>query len=150
MTYLSEPTAPNEGPVKEMVTINLPSGSFYRYRMMFFREHRSQGAWRLTRMQLTAVLPIILLTTLEFITDEGVFCQGPADPWNYADGVASLSPHAIYWIPCAVYTRVSLSAHQVLRAQVSTCSCCAFSTSKYTVRFLVYQLIEFHVAAFKF
>ncbi|MCP4597149.1 MAG: hypothetical protein GY843_11775 [Neptuniibacter sp.] len=84
---------------------------------------------------------------LEFIIDEGVFCQGPADPWNHADGGASLSSHAIYWIPCAVYTRVSLSAHQKLRAQVSACPYWAFSTSKYTVRFLVHQLIEFDFAA---
>ncbi len=98
-------------------------------------------------MQLTTVSPVVLLTALEFIIHEGVFCQGPADPWNHADGVASQLSHAIYWIPCAVYTRVSPSAHQKLRAQVSACPYLAFSTSKYTIRFLVHQLIEFDFAA---
>ncbi len=94
-------------------------------------------------MKLTAVSPVVLLTPLEFIIFEGVFCRGPADPWNPAEDVASFSSHAIYWVPCAVYTRVSPSAHKKLRAQVSACPYWAFSTSNYTVRFLVHQLIEF-------
>ncbi len=95
------------------------------------------------RMKLTSVSPVVLLTPLEFIISEGVFCQGPADPWKPAEDDISFPSHAIYWVPCAVYTRVSLSARKKLRAQVSVCPCWAFSTSKYTVTFLVHQLIEF-------
>ncbi len=46
MTYLFEPNAPSEGPVKETLSGDLPSGSFYCYRTMFFRGRRSQGVCR--------------------------------------------------------------------------------------------------------
>ncbi len=98
-------------------------------------------------MQVTALSSVVTLTALEVIFDVGMFCEGPADPWNFVDGVATTLPHAIYWILCAVYTRVSPSAHKKLRAQVSACPYWAFSTSKYTICFLVHQLIEFDFTA---
>ncbi len=131
LTYLSEPNAPHKEPIKEMMTIDLPNGDLYHYRAMFFREHCSQEIWRPIRMQLTAVSPVVLLSMLEFVPDKGVFCQGPSDPWNYANRVASLLPHAIYWIPCTIYNCVSPSACHTLRAQASTCPPWAFSTLKY-------------------
>ncbi len=150
MTYLSEPTVPNGKPVKETMTIELPTESAYRYRTMFFREHFSQGVRHSARMQLAIVSPVVVLITLKFVADEGIFCEGPADPWNHADGVGSLPLHVIYWIPCAVYTRVSPSAHRKLHAQASACPHWAFSTPRYLVHFLVHQLIEFDFAALQF
>ncbi len=101
-------------------------------------------------MQLTTLSPVVSLTVLEFIADEGVFCQGPADPWNSAENVVLFPPHAIYWIPCAVYNRVSFPVHcQTLRAQVSICPYWAFSTLKYTVCFLMHQLIQYKFAPLK-
>ncbi len=116
---------------------------------MFFREHFDQGVWHSARLQLTLMTPVVSLVTLEFVADEGVFCEGPADPWNRADGVGPLPLHAVYWIPSAVYTRVSSSAHQKLRVQASACPHWAFSTPRYLVRFLVHQLIEFDFTALK-
>ncbi len=99
-------------------------------------------------MQLTALLPVVTLTVLEVIFDVGMFCGGPADPWNFIDGVATTLPHAIYWIPCAVYSHISPSAHQTLRAQVSTCLYWAFSMPQYRIRFLMHQLVCFDFSAF--
>ncbi len=48
LTYLSEPNAPHEEPIKETMTIDLPTGDLYRYRTMLFREHCFQGVWRPT------------------------------------------------------------------------------------------------------
>ncbi len=93
-------------------------------------------------MQLTALSPVVPLTALQFVPDKGVFCRGPIDLWNYASSAVSSSLHAIYWIPCTVYNCGSPLACQTLRAQVTTCPPWAFSTLKYAVRFLVYQLIE--------
>ncbi len=150
MMYLFEPKALNEGPIKEMMTIDLPSGTFFCFRTMLFREHYSQGEWRSVRMQLTTLSPIVSLTMLEFVADEGVFCQGPANPWNSAKNVVSFLLHAIYWIPCTVYNCISLPVHcQTLCAQVSICPHWAFSTSKYTVRFLMHQLIQYKFAPLK-
>ncbi len=143
MTYLFEPKTVNGGPVKKTLDVDLPTGTFYHYQTLFCREHYVQGVWRSTRVKLTTVSPIVLLTPLEFIIHEGVFCKGPVDPWKPIEDAASFPLHAIYWIPCAVYTRVSPSAHKKLRAQVFVCPSWAFSMSKYTVRFLVHQLIEF-------
>ncbi len=141
LTFLSEPNAPYEEPIKETMTVNLPSGTLYRYRSMFFREHCFQEVWRLSRIQLTSVSPVVPLTALEFVS-KGVFCQGPTDPWRYAKGMGSLSSPAIYWILSPVYNCVSPSAVESLRALVTTCPPRAFSTLKYNVRFLVYQLTE--------
>ncbi len=105
LTYLSELANPHEEPIKETLTVNLPSEGFHRYRTMFFRERCFLGIWWPIRMQLTAVSPVVPLTALEFVPDKGVFCRGPVDPWNYAAGVVS-SLHAIYWIPCTVYNCV--------------------------------------------
>ncbi len=142
LTYLSEPDAPYEEPIKETMTVNLPSGNLYHYRSMFFREHCFQEVWRLTRIQLTSVSPVVPLTVLEFVPAKGVFCQGPTDPRRYANGMGSLSSPAIYWIPIPVYNCVSPSAVESLRALVTTCLPWAFSTLKYNVRFLVYQLTK--------
>ncbi len=150
MTYLFEPKAPNEGPIMEMMAIELPSGTFFCFRTMIFRERYSQGEWRLVRMQLTTLSPVVSLTVLEFVANEGMFCQGPVDPWNAAENVALFPSHAIYWVPYAVYNRVPLSVHcQTLRAQASVCPYWAFSTSEYTVRFLVHQLILYKFAPLK-
>ncbi len=143
MTYLFEPKAPNEGPIKETITIELPSGIFFCFRMMIFRERYSQGAWRSIRMQLTALSPVVSLTVLEFVANEGAFCRGPADPWNAAENTVWFSSHAAYWVPCAEYNRISLSVPcQTLHAQASVCPYWAFSTSKYTVSFLAHQRIQ--------
>ncbi len=142
LTYLSEPNALYEEPIKETMTVNLPSGILYHYRTMFFREYCFQEIWRPTRIQLTSVSPVVPLTVLEFVPAKGVFCQGPSDPWRYAVGMGSLSSPAIYWIPCPVYNCVSPSAVETLRALVTTCPPWAFSMLKYNVRFLVYQLTE--------
>ncbi len=48
LTYLSEPNALYEEPIKETMTVNLPSGVLYRYRTMFFREYCFQEIWRPT------------------------------------------------------------------------------------------------------
>ncbi len=100
-------------------------------------------------MQLTALSPVVTLTALEIIYGKGAYCEGPADPWNHIDGVITTPPHAIYWIPCAIYSHVALfTNHQPLRAQASTCPYWAYSTSRYRVRFLVHQLVNFDFATF--
>ncbi len=91
------------------------------------------------------LLPTVTLTEIESVTDAGIisgmFCSGPIDPWSIVENVASATQHAIYWILHAVYVSISPSAHQMLRAQVSTCPFWAFSTQQYRIHFLVHQLI---------
>ncbi len=142
LTYLSEPNALYEEPVKEMMTINLLNGHLYHYRVMFFRERCFQEVWRPTRLQLTSVSPVVPLTALEFVSDKGVFCRGPIDPWNQVNRPVTPLSYAFYWIPCSVYNCASSSACKVLHALVTTCPPWAFSTLKYNVRFLVCQLTE--------
>ncbi|MCP4595702.1 MAG: hypothetical protein GY843_04380 [Neptuniibacter sp.] len=131
----------------QTMNINFASLGMYQYRMMFLREKRIQERWRIDRMQLTALSPIVTLVAIEIIYGKGAYCQGPNDPWNYVEGVMMM-PHAIYWIPSAVYCQVPLFAcREPLRAQVSTCPYWAYSTPKYRVRFLVHQLINFNFPA---
>ncbi len=142
LTYLSEPNALHEKPVKETMTINLHNGHLYCYRVMFFREHCFQEVWRPTRLQLTSVSPVVPLTALEFVSDKGVFCRGPIDPWNQVNRAVTPSSYAFYWIPCSVYNCASSFACKTLPALATTCPSWAFSTLKYNVRFLICQLTE--------
>ncbi len=147
LTYLSEPETPGGNPIFNMMVIHFTSLELYRYHVMFSREECSCGRWRIERMTLTALSLIVTLTALEIIPDDGLFCSGPADPWNHVDGVTATLPYATYWMPCAVYQRITLPTNcLMLRAQVSPCLYWAYSTSRYRVRFLVHQLVNFDFA----
>ncbi len=143
LTYLSEPQTPGGNPVFNLIVIHFTSLELYSHRVMFLREERTRGRWQIERLQLTALSPFVTVTILEIIPDDGLFCEGPADPWNHVDGVTTTPLRAIYWMPHAVYTRVTLPTNHAFRVQVSTCPFWAYSTSRFHVRFLVHQLVNF-------
>ncbi len=145
LTFLSAPLPDNESglPVEEALNIRLASASTFRYRVLVFREENHNDQWQFAHLQPTMLSPSIALTELERDLDAdlrpGIFCLGPADPWSTAAS-ANTDP-AIYWLPAVVYENASSDAHKMLRAQVSNSPSWAFSTSTYTVRYLVHDLL---------
>ncbi len=142
LTVLSKPESVGECPGVKNMSIQLASASQYWSRVLFFREERLHGNWRLCQLQPMMLSPVVMLTVLEVIFDIGMFCTGPADPWSFDDSVASASPHAIYWILRAIYASGSPSTHQTLHVQVSTCPFWAFSMPEYHVHFLQKTLVR--------
>ncbi len=89
-----------------------------------------------------AICSFATLTQLESNLDAeirpGIFCLGPADPWS-ATASANVDP-VVYWLPAVVYENAFPGTHNMFRAQVSNSPSWAFSTSTYTVRYLVHAL----------
>ncbi len=138
---LSEPESTGEYLVFENLAVQLTSGHLHRYHVLFLREKHHGENWRFLCLQPMTLSPTVMLTVIESVTDTGMFCSGPTDPWSTVENVASATLHAIYWIPRAVYASVSSSIHQMLHVQVSTCPFWAFSTQQHRICFLVHQLI---------
>ncbi len=76
LNYLSEPKTLGGTPILQTMTIYFASLDMYQYRVMFFREECSRGRWRIDRMLLTALSPVMTLTALEIVPGKGMFCEG--------------------------------------------------------------------------
>ncbi len=107
LTFLSAPPPDNGSglPVEETLNIRLASASTFRYRVLVFREENHDDQWQFACLQPTMLSPSITLTELECDLDAdlhpGIFCLGPADPWNTVAG-ANTDP-AVFWLPAVVY-----------------------------------------------
>ncbi len=96
LSVLSEPESTGDCPVSENLAVQLASSNQYQSHVLFLREEHLRGNWRFCQLQPTMLSPIVTLTEIEFITDVGMFCSGPIDPWSSVNNVASATQHAIY------------------------------------------------------
>ncbi len=145
LTLLSAPPLDNTNGslVEETLTIRLATAHLFRYRVLVLRDESHDDQWRFARLQPTMLSPSVILTQLESNLDAeirpGIFCLGPADPWSAAAS-ANVDP-VVYWLPAVIFENASSAAHNLLHAQVSNSPIWASSTSTYTVRYLVHDLL---------
>ncbi len=120
LSLLSQPESEQENHmlVQETLTIQLANTDLFRYRVVFIRDECHDDQWQLSKLQPTLLSPRVALVELERTgntsLDAGIFCQGPADPWDSVSSTSSAQ--VIYWIPRAVYDSALPAAHSALRA----------------------------------